>query len=608
MADEGENVVRLAIASARDPQEPGGGGGGGGGLPPEDDEHGGFRLPEGSPVTPLGVAGEVYYYVDGLSQLRALKDSEHNRLRLGALFARDMGYLYEHFSTVAERSNKVRVDWDIVATVLMVECSRRGIWDVSGRLRGGGAWRGDNDELILHCGNQIAIRAINEAEEPEEIESLAPRWERPGRVGRHVYAAEPPLPRPGDVSADRKWGRDVLDLFRHWNFRRDIDAELLLGWVAAGMLAGALKWRPSVWILGAKGTGKSSLQTLLMGLFDEAIIDAVDTTGAGIWQAVRHKALPIMVDELEPEQDNRRAEGVVKLARVAASGGRIRRGGDNHQGQDFTMRSPFLFSSILMPPLGGADISRLAILKVEPIREGQKEPRPSHGELAGLGRMLRRRLWDRWPAVDGAVMAYNTALRASGHTARAADQFGTLLALADVLLTDGAVDAERVAKQVRQVAPETLAETSEDVPLAEQCLNHLLTKTLSIWRNGARRPVSSLIWAAAGFNDADGESMDTETAANELQTVGLKMLRYGVNGERALAVANYHQGLGEIFRGSKWAGRDGTMGVWVQALRELPGASAAPSSLRFSGAAIRCTLIPLALIFPDDSRGRAEDQ
>jgi len=61
---------------------------------------------------------------------------------------------------------------------------------------------------------------------------------------------------------------------------------------------------------------------------------------------------------------------------------------------------------------------------------------------------------------------------------------------------------------------------------------------------------------------------------------------------RFLAVANSHQGLSQLFRGTHWADRSGASGVWVQSLRRIPGAMP-HAGLRFNGHYARATIVPI---------------
>ncbi len=298
----GENIVRMALDKAeqvaRPPDEPPADSGGGGLGGERRSFLGRGDLPHTCPVEPLGVFGEMFWYIDALRQLRGLKAKEHSKLILTGLFGTHLALLYDAWPRVNKEGKTVGWRAEAVAEALMVACSRRGVWDVWGRVRGSGAWKDAEGGLVFHCGDVIISAAAHH------------------HVGR---------PRP------------------------QVDAQLLLGWVCAGLLGGALDWRPLVWITGDKATGKSTLHQVLHAVFgDDGILSVSDVSAAGIWQKLGHSTLPVAIDELEAEEDNRKAQNVIKLARQAASGGVILRGGADHAATEFKARSCFLFSSILV--------------------------------------------------------------------------------------------------------------------------------------------------------------------------------------------------------------------------------------------------------------------
>ncbi|MFX8848568.1 hypothetical protein ABTM68_19955, partial [Acinetobacter baumannii] len=85
---------------------------------------------------------------------------------------------------------------------------------------------------------------------------------------------------------------------------------------------------------------------------------------------------------------------------------------------EFTLQSPFWFSSINIPAMEAADRSRLAILELRPLPKAAEplEPLP----LADLGRQLFRRMVDGWPMLAECQRRFHRALIAAGHDSRAA--------------------------------------------------------------------------------------------------------------------------------------------------------------------------------------------
>lgn len=546
-------------------------------------------LDDDCPVVPLGIHDDVYYYIDSSRQLRPLSARDHSRLNLMALFSMRTDYLWTTWPRKNEDGAVVGWKPEIVAEALMGSAARQGILDIVDRVRGPGAWTDEDGKLVFHCGDVLY-------HDGGLLE--------PGQVGRHIYPSAPEKPRPSEARSDIQAGETLLELLKSWNWRRGkehdyADAHLLLGWIGASMIGGALKWRPMVWMTGDKATGKSTLHEVLKAVHGPGgLIHATDPTAAGLWQSVGHASLPIALDELESEADNRKNQNIIKLARHAASGGTTLRGGSDHKGTSFTARSCFLFSSILIPPLLGQDVSRMAILQLDKL-EGVSAPSLKPKELAEIGAIFRKRLMEQWPRFNDTLEMYRECLHKTGHGGRSSDQFGTLLACADLLLCTGLPDEKTLTRWGEVLKRSTLAEAEDDIADSDRCLSHLLSSLCDVHRDGKRRTIGSWIEQAAGkFSGSD------ELDANKiLSTFGLRVDRR--EGKAFLLVANTHQGMTGIFRETIWAGMPGSTGVWVQSLRRVSGAEASKTSTNFGGAPARFTRLPLDKIFKDDAEDTA---
>jgi hypothetical protein len=462
MTEPNTEAVRLALVQAAPVTAPAegedrGGGGDGGWYE--------SRLPAECPVTPLGVTGQIHHYLDALNQHREISARDHSRLALLSLFGHRTELLYQHWPRTNDKGATTGWKPELVAEALVAETARKGVIDVHDKVRGVGAWSGDDGELVLHCGDKVLQGA---SPVPDDAADDPPRWRAPGAIGEHIYPAGPPRPRPADGYAAGGSGgpaASLLQMLEGWNWgRSDVDPMLLLGWVMAALVGGALKWRPAVWVTGDRGTGKSTLHDLLKLVFGQGGIFSVsDSTAAGIRQHTGHASLPVAIDELEADDDNRRAKQVIELARLAASGAVTYRGGADHQGREFTIRSAFLFSSILVPPLSGQDRSRLAILELQELGRNAAPPRLDARKLRMLGQLLRARWlqqWRRWPET---LEAWRAALTEAGHGGRGADQYGTLLAAADLALHDDAApNHDYCAIWAQKLAAGELARRADD--------------------------------------------------------------------------------------------------------------------------------------------------
>jgi hypothetical protein len=545
------------------------------------------ELPGHCPVVPLGIKDDVYYYLDAKKQLRDLKAKDHGRLQLVGLFGDYSGFLYDTWPSLDDKGNAVRWKPEKAAEALMGTAANNGIIDVTDLVRGPGAWLGANNELVMHCGD-----VVYQADKNAITEQV------PGKIGRHIYPADAPKPRPGDLTdPGTAPAKQILAHLQTWNWRRkDADPYLLLGWIGASMLGGALKWRPMAWITGDAATGKSTLHDLLTGLHGPGgMISASDASAAGLWQKVKHSSLPVQLDELESEDDNRKNANIIKLARHAASGGSTLRGGADHKGASFTVRNCFLFSSILIPPMLPQDLSRMTILQLDELPPGQTAPNLKPQDLAKIGAAFRSRLMARWDVLQDRLEAYRAMLGQCGHGGRGADLFGTLLACCDVLTHDHKPSLDTMEEWKLIMKRSTLSETENSQTDAQKCMTRLLSSLCDVYRDGARRTIGSWIEQAADMHAA----ADPTDANKVLAAYGLRVR--GKGDEMRLLVANDHEGLASIFAGTRWE-----RGVWVQSMRRWPGHEVSKTSTNFGGSSARYTGIPVKGLFVGDDEDAAQ--
>jgi energy-coupling factor transporter ATP-binding protein EcfA2 len=564
------------------------------GRPPKAPDRAAGEIFPGSAVTALGVDGKYFQYLDCLQQLRAVDTHTRDVIR----------GLYGGRSDLLERAwprwSRSETDPKIIgwvhedgAAAMQRACAEKGVWAARERVRGPGAWPDGQGGLILHCGDKVLLRGPKGGDD----------WRRPGEIGGVVYPAGPPGPRPADCDdgAGRAAADELLAAIGTWRWRRpEVDAQIALGWTVAAMVGGALAWRPLAWVTGDRGTGKSTLLELIGALMggETGLVRASDASEAGIRQAVMHATLPVTLDELEAEADNRRQLAVVKLARQAASGGFVLRGGADHKGQEFRVRSCFLFSSILLPPILDQDISRIALLELDQLPRGATPPKIDPAHWAALGRRIRRRCWDLWPRLHETLELYRAALARAGHGARGCDQFGTLLALADLVLHGGEPDGEVLDGWAARLAAGAVADQTDESDSWQRMLGHLCSQVLDVYRSGIRFTVGELIAAAADLPD-NGTGFDWREARKHLRRIGIGI--EGTRDEARVEIANQHDSLSALFRDTRWAA-----GVHRQDVRRIPGAEAGTGVHTFAYVGSRFWVFPLKSIpwFLDPAPGQ----
>jgi hypothetical protein len=560
-------------------------------------------LPAGCPVKPLGKLGQLCHYLDEQGQHIALNPRDHGKTHIQSLFGRQSGLVHSYWPRFGKPDPKTGeptiTGWmpEKAAEILQAACAHQGLFDPQGKIRGRGAWRGSQGELIIHHGDKI-YRAGG----PPGF-----AWEDPALIDGYVYPTAPAMPRPEVGQVSDVAGKQLLELLRQWHWERPkIDPYLLLGFIAAAPFGGALDWRPHLWVTGDSSTGKSTLEKkLLAPLFDGLSLRTHDATEASIRQVLGKQTLPVFFDELEAQANSDREFRVIKLARLASSEGVIFRGGSDHQATEFVARSCFYFTSILMPAMLAQDRNRMAILELKPIPDKAREPMIERAAIVQLGKELRRRVIDQWDRYDATLQAYRRALAGVGHGGRSADQFGTLLAMADLLMFDGPEpEPESLVDWAETLKASDLAETADNRSDADEACEFLTGFPLQLRGGDEPQPISRFIERGLGrgmstdmFNDPTSEVC---RARSTLENHGLKLVVRTEKGAAEpapgvvpthLAIANSHEALDRLFRPKRWAA-----GVWSQTFGRVPGA-VRRVQVRYAGDKGRkSTLVPIAAL------------
>jgi hypothetical protein len=598
------------------PKDTGGGGGGDGTAPPE---RPGLpeSLPDNSPVKALGTLDGMYFYLDALGQLRRNKQSEHGRLHILDLFG-GWEYLRETWPVWTKVDTADGEKWvkksefnhAFLAPVLISSCQAKGVWDPSDRVRGCGTWVEDTGDLVMHCGGHL-WRATAGTVIREDA----------GIRGDILYPRRAPLGEPIFTGLDQT-GERILRQLETWNFKRgELDQRIVLGAIVAALLGQAPSWRPMLWVTGGKGTGKSTLQKLIEWIIgDRAAIKPAATSQAYVYQKIGDSSLPVLLDEFEAKDDNKRTQDVIELMRIAASGGELGRGGSENNPRTYTLRSCFMAFSILIPPLSPQDRSRMAIVDLRPLRLDDDNAAldfdlPDDHDLAlgskdrwsKTGKELRGRILTQWPRYQKTFRAYFHALMKAGHEHRAASQFGALGAGQDLALYDE-LKTENVDLWIKLIPTASLSETKEVDGEPEGCLKHLLTAQPDKMTHGTRETVAYYLRRARADIISGVVNNEPDDAQRVLEKMGVRVVRDRelVTTNQAgraepvwwIVIANNHPKLSEIFKDTHWRGRAGASSAWVQALRGLPGVDEKSMQMRFDEGKWWVTRVLWDLVFP----------
>ncbi|HEX8400503.1 MAG TPA: hypothetical protein VF628_02240 [Allosphingosinicella sp.] len=583
------------------------------------------HLGEDCPVQPLGFLKQKNYFLDWKGQLIDL-GTEFRKGEVMQLFGLKMKWLEHRWPQKKKIETKQGEEWIVIGfdqklaqEGLIMACACRGLFDPTGKARGRGAHRGDGGELALHCGDAVLLSGRRGTRN----NLLKSSWMKPGLIGDYVYPTAPGLAHPADEPARSSVGAQVLKLLDSWNWKARgrvssaagevaIDAYLLLCWMVAATIGGALRNRPHIWVTGPSGAGKTTLQRLLRELMGDWGVFTEDATEAGVRQLLDQDTLAVMFDEIEPDEGNGEVHmKIVKLARLAYSGGGSVRGSQDHKAKQFVAKSCFLFSSIHHHELPAQDRNRIAVLNLSKFPP-QTPQLMLPAMLKDWGAGLRRRIAEQWPRFDQTLALYQAEMLRQGYAGREQDTYGTLLACGDLILHDEAPpeaiqaslngDPDRCAALVRNLARVLDSARAEAEDTTERALKYLASHRLPA-RGGDQQETIGR-WIAKAFHNVINKN-DVRGPRDKLLTHGLRLVNLAPDHDRGngqgglveaflpdtlyLAVANKtNKGVAEIFAGSMWHG-----GVWTQSLALTPGAVVNKKS-RFGGPAEGCVLVPLA--------------
>ncbi|MFN4288918.1 MAG: hypothetical protein ACK4E3_10540 [Brevundimonas sp.] len=564
---------RAALMEA--PGQTRGGGGGGGGAGGGDDEpriYRALRIPritaEGTltyasidletgvhapcPVQPLGNRDGVCFFLDPLGQLVALDGGKMGQNHLRALFGRHCDWLNRAFPQFNQHGTWKGFAAQYAAEALIKAASDAGTFDTRDKVRGLGCWRSEDGQLVQHLGDHVLVGSERHD---------------PGQIGEHVYPGRPPL-KPGIDKASESQAamREVFAHFDSWAWSRpDLDPRLLLGWMGCCVLGAALEWRPMIFITGDAGTGKSTLQETIKKMLPGRLVGTVDATPAALRQIINNDAIGVSFDEIEADVTTDQAVQVMKLARVAASGGTVYRGGTDHKASEFQLRGCFAFSAIMAPSMRAQDMQRVSFLRLFPLPKDRKLAKRTDAEWRELGQQLVARVVAGWDRFEDTLEAYEAALiEMGGHNQRGARQYGTLMAVADLILHDTVPDASAAAGLVAGLERTSLYEYERSEPLWLTLFRHILTAQPEPWRSDGFPSVGEIV--RRYLRAADTNLEEASNMQRKLNRAGLAVVRERSTGRFFLAIPGKHQQISAMFANQD-ARAHGGDGAWTGALR-----------------------------------------
>lgn len=406
---------------------------------------------------------------------------------------------------------------------------------------GRGAARMEDGAVLWHLGDRL-LRPDGTTTETLEY-------------GSQLFIADAPIALT-DPASDAVM-REVAEAVLAYRWLAEEDGRRFLGWIAASLAAGALEWRPHIALIAPASTGKTwLLSNVVERILGPAGHVLVDTTEAALARGTGSEALPVILDEAEPDT----LQLVLRTLRAAAGGAGMRwRASMNGQGID-VQRSRFcaMVTATATPRLGRADESRLSpvsfgagVTSAEFTRIAERIGKA----LGGHGPAVRSRIIRDTPIIVEHAESLTTHFRSKGEDSREAAASGALTAGWHEWCADEVKVSARVA--------------SADLGDAAEALREILELTTHVAGVGER----SLWRLLSGGKDAQATAADV---------FGVK--RY--QGGTGLVLAYRHSGLIRALRGSRWANYD-----LLKLLEQMPSMGHR-CQVRMSGRKQWCLWIP----------------
>jgi len=561
-------------------------------------------------VTALGHDNGVYYFIGPSGQRRDLKPRQLTTYGdLISLFDGDGKWLVDHHGK-RDKNDEPTGEIKIAeaGAALMRRCVRAGLYDPAMAVRSYGVWRGPRDSVLAHCGGTLIYF---------DASGQRRRAQAGLRLPDALYLAAPPIEPPDDVEASAAECATVFAAIRDlWNFNGAHLPRLVFGFIPNAMLGAAPAWRVHVLLTGAPGkAGKTHLLNLIGAALGAQGNTLNDPTEAGLREWLSNQGRAVLYDEAGGRQGGDESRSFLPvtaiiglLRRMAdAEGAHSVRGSGGGGVKHYRMAGAAALAAANPPILDEQDRTR--ILEVD-LKNADPNNRAkvlgAIEDTAQLSAKLRARALRGWGRFGENLHVYRAALIAQNCDARQADQLGTLLAAAEMMLSDEAIDADSAADEIAALKPviQEFIVLGAELSNGRQCYGALMSAQIEHWKGGVKSTVGRLVEMARDptAGDARAALAVHGLIVDEMEDVvgetdegrPIRAVRRDNGGRGAilqqLVIANQHDGLKRIFRGTPWEN-----GAWRRALLQLPKAEAGDPRLgpkSFAGYKSRWIALP----------------
>lgn len=480
------------------------------------------------------------------------------------------------------------ISWDAAINDILRRSEKCPVFDFT-RVRGAGAWK-DGDEVVVNTGEYLIVGG-----EKKDLHE---------KVGQFVYEKQAYVPYRADGRLELEQSKSLLDVLCMIDWKLKAAPYALAGWLALAPWGGVLRWRPHVWIVGPRGTGKSWILERIVypvSIRDFGVKGGGTSTPAGVRQALANSSRCFMGDEMESDNIKQAdsIEQILTLFRGSSSGqesgGSTLHGSQDGEGKLWVMQSMACFASIGAAMRHGADMDRFTVCELQPPRAGHIDERKSKfTKLEQMSRVFtdeysrafHSRIYSLMGELAKAVPVMSEQASKLLGTMRDGDQVGALMAGCWMITHDTAPTAGEALEFLTSIEVGRLKDDSETKSDEELCLDEIMSQRMEILTKSGRIKTSiggaMELWfgQASGLheyysNQDEYPGLSQDIIRRELEQLGLKPeYKQGV---QYLYVSLSHPQLKKQLRDSGWANS------YASLLSRLPNCTGIKGPATFSG-------------------------
>jgi len=395
-------------------------------------------------IVPLGYNEKKnYYFATHQKRIFALTANEHNQNQF--LLMAPEKYWGDRYGWLKDaEGEKTTANYKKVVEKLGIEQTKAGFFNPE-NIRGKGCWF-ENDEIAVNLGDQIYYKGEYKPIFNHDIKT------------NFFYEAGESVEVDFNSQLNYEQATIVSDAFKKLRYKNPNDYIFLLGWIAIAQIAGAVHWRPHIYLTGSRGSGKSTILDWIYSMIPLSI-SVTDATAAGIKQNLKNNAKAVVYDESEPnsEKDRNQMDEVIKLARHCSTrtSGKALRGTAGGKAISYNTNAIFCLGSIQKLNFNSADDSRFFVIEMDSVK-GQEhdelvEIERLMGEAKKLAPMLFSRMVNHYKITMQNIELCKIHLKKLKYEARLADQLAPILSGYFSFFSNELIESDTIDELIKMI-------------------------------------------------------------------------------------------------------------------------------------------------------------